>query len=211
MLQRTPAPPRGPRVPSYRGGRGGIQKRRAGNAPGPVRVDKDGDLVMDASSTDEKRSGRGQIGGSRSAKGPGSGRVPTGPARGGGNAGMQRTQRSVMRGMGTKQVNVHDTRNHPKMATLEIKGLGSSKAASNPDGGIESLLSFLERKASGHDNTSNRAVKIKKVRELQYKIGVSGFGRCCGLISFEFKSAIGTEFRNDSLRIPLHDPQSTSR
>jgi nuclear RNA export factor len=48
-------------------------------------------------------------------------------------------------------------------ASLRIDGLSSSKAASNPDGGLESLLGFLERKASGLDAKSNRTVKIKKV------------------------------------------------
>jgi nuclear RNA export factor len=47
--------------------------------------------------------------------------------------------------------------------TLQIDGLKSSKAASNSDGGLESLLGFLERKAAGLDAGSNRAVRIKKV------------------------------------------------
>jgi nuclear RNA export factor len=47
--------------------------------------------------------------------------------------------------------------------TLQVDGLKSSKAVSNPDGGLESLLGFLERKAAGLDSASNRAVRIKKV------------------------------------------------
>lgn len=34
------------------------------------------------------------------------------------------------------------------MATLKIHGMSNSKATGNPDGGLRSLLTFLERKAS---------------------------------------------------------------
>jgi len=37
---------------------------------------------------------------------------------------------------------------HPNKVTLRIHGLKDSKAASNPDGGLRSLLDFLERKSS---------------------------------------------------------------
>jgi nuclear RNA export factor len=56
--------------------------------------------------------------------------------------------------LGAKQANIVES--HTGNNTLQITGLKSSKAAANPDGGLESLLSFLERKASG-------TVKIKKV------------------------------------------------
>ena len=44
------------------------------------------------------------------------------------------------------------------MATLKIHGMSNSKATTNPDGGLRSLLTFLERKASNHE-----AVTIGKV------------------------------------------------
>ena len=46
--------------------------------------------------------------------------------------------------------------------TLIVVGLKSSKATSNPDGGIKSLLQFLERKATQLKG-SGRPVTIKKV------------------------------------------------
>ena len=162
MLQRAPVgTPRGPRgnSPSVRGaGRGGIQKRQAQGRP--ARVDKDGDLVMDAAAAGDKRkSGRGQIDGP--AKPMGAGRNISGPSRGG--QGNHRAQQ-LLRGIDSKQANVLESRVTPGPgATLIIDGLSSSKAASNPDGGLENLLGFLERKASALDAKSNRDVKIKKV------------------------------------------------
>jgi len=164
MLQRAAvAPPRGPRgaSPSVRGGgRGGIQKRRGG---APARIDKDGDLVMDAGAAgDKRRAGRGRIEGGAPSKPLGSGRTNSGPSRGG-NQGLLRAQQAIMRGMESKQANISESRITSGGTTLRIEGLSSSKAASNPDGGLESLLGFLERKASGLDAKSNRPVKIKKV------------------------------------------------
>lgn len=43
---------------------------------------------------------------------------------------------------------------------LRVKGLRESKAATNPDGGREALLNFLEKKASFR----TRPVAIEKVR-----------------------------------------------
>ncbi|KUJ22431.1 uncharacterized protein LY89DRAFT_680575 [Mollisia scopiformis] len=153
------APPRGPRGASTttRGrGRGGIQKRRA---DGPVRVDRDGDLVMDAEAAGAKRKpGKGRM--ERSPVPTGSGRTSGGRPRGG--AGMHKAQAAILRGMGAQQANVLESRIGTTGNTLEISGLGSSKAAANPDGGVEALLAFLERKASGLDDTLNRTVKIKK-------------------------------------------------
>ena len=164
MIQRASAPPRGPRntSPSVRGGgRGGIQKRRAGT--GPVRVDKDGDLVMDAATAaDRRKPGKGRLESPAPSKPHGSGRGSGGPVRGT-NIGAQKTQQAILRGLGAQQANVLESRIITGGTSLRIDGLNSSKAASNPDGGLESLLAFLERKASGLDAASNRSVKIKKV------------------------------------------------
>lgn len=158
MLQS--APPRGPRGasnPSRGRGRGGIQKRRA---DGPVRVDRDGDLVMDPTAAGvNRRPGKGRM--EPSARPVGNGRTNQGSGRGG--AGIHRAQAAILRGMGAKQANVLESRITNTGASLQVGGLSSSKAASNADGGVEALLGFLERKASGMDAKSNRAVKIKKV------------------------------------------------
>jgi nuclear RNA export factor len=162
---RTSAAPRGPRngSPSTRnGGRGGgIQKRRAGPA---VRLDKDGDLEMDAGATRVK-SGKGSLTSSGPPGARGTGRGRGGVSRVAGNLGAHRTQAAILRGMSTKQANIVESRLTTGTAgtMLKVDGLRLSKAASNPDGGLESLLGFLERKASGLDSKSNRSIKIKKV------------------------------------------------
>lgn len=160
--------PRGPRGASPnvrgRGGRGGgIQKRRGG--AGPIRVDRDGDLVMDAAaSADKPRSGKGRL---ESPKPQGVGQSSGSRGRGT-NLVTQRTQQAIIRGLGGKQANIVESRNARGQASLEVRGLRHSKVASNPDRGVASLLTFLERKATDmerkHGNTnSNRTVRIKKV------------------------------------------------
>ena len=156
---------RGPRgAPSRvggRGGGGGIQKRRGGGA-GPVRVDKDGDMVMDAV-VDKRRSGKGRLDSPKpqtsGRPGPGARQPPTGPARG---VASQKAQQAIMRGLNGKQANIVDSRISSLPTTVQIKGLQESKAASNSDGGLEALLGFLERKAKPGD-ILNRTIKIKKV------------------------------------------------
>lgn len=155
----TAPPPRGPRgsSPSVRGrGRGGIQKRRAG----PGRVDTDGDLVMDPTITGEK---------SRAGKGPARvGPRDRGTLSGRSSGATERTKQGVLRGIGAKQANILESRidRAYEPVRIQVAGLRNSKAASNPDGGLESLIGFLERKASGLDSKSNRKVKIKKVCQL---------------------------------------------
>lgn len=158
MMNRTSAPPKGPRNSSSsskgtgRVGGGGITKRR-----GPVRVDKDGDLDMDtAVGATGRKSGKGFIGGS----------VPTGPrgygkggARNSGRGGrldITRNPQAILRGMGSQsqQANV--------LVTLWVQGLKGSKAVSNADHGLASIVTFLERKAAALE--SRKSIKVKKVR-----------------------------------------------
>lgn len=143
-------------------GRGGIQK--AGR-PAPVRVDKDGDLVMGASPAGSRNiSARGRGEGVGSSRPQGGGRGGRGSGRGGRDAGRDsgregkgltsaKAQNAVLRGMGQASV----------LHTIRVSGLSESKASSNQDGGLDSLVTFLERKATGLDSKSNRAVRIKKV------------------------------------------------
>ncbi|KAF8863294.1 hypothetical protein BDZ45DRAFT_116785 [Acephala macrosclerotiorum] len=157
MLQSAPRAPRGDSPNIRSRGRGGIQKRRAGATP--TRIDRDGDLVMDAAAAGEKRrSGKGRMEPSKPA---GTGRTNSGPARGGSIA-TARAKQAILRGIGRGQANVLESRITTTGNSLQVEGLSLSKAASNPDGGVEALLGFLERKASGMDAKSNRAVKIKK-------------------------------------------------
>ena len=153
------APPRGPRG----GGRGGIQKKRAGNAP-PARVDKDGELVIDPTTAgDKRRSGKGAIGGASASLSSRS--TNTRPGRGGS---ATRQQQAILRGLGGaqkgSQANLRESHVSSTLGSLSVRGLKLSKAARNSDGGLESLLGFLERKAKAHDPDPNRVIKIKKVR-----------------------------------------------
>ncbi len=169
------APPTGPKAnsrhssPSVRGpSRGGIQKR----AGGAVRVDKDGDLVMDAETG--ARRGKGRPEGNRAP----SGSRGRGSGRGGnsntphGNLSTSEAQRAIIRGLDSRQFNTVDSKKFQRgdfarreRDTIEIRipGLKESKAAHNPDGGLKDLLSFIERKASGLAGAPRGGVRIKKV------------------------------------------------
>lgn len=46
---------------------------------------------------------------------------------------------------------------------LKVTGWNKSKASGNPDGGVSSLVSWLEKKASNRLGSRVRTVKIKKV------------------------------------------------
>ncbi len=174
MLPGSSAAPTGPRTssPARRGmSRGGIQKRRTG----PTRVDKDGDLVMDSGGSEVGGTSRGHYEGSRSSRGRASGRAghTTGASRG--SFGTQQGQQAIIRGLESLQAHNElsergrESRKGNKrgldspVTYLRVHGLLESKAASNPDGGLRDLLSFLERKANGLDAENHRGVRIKKV------------------------------------------------
>ncbi|KAL9102002.1 MAG: hypothetical protein Q9163_002802 [Psora crenata] len=163
--------------------RGGIQKRNLI----PARVDRDGDLVMDAG-------GAGARGGRASGSGRGSAirgsahtrrhhtpdllssRVSTRPARAG--IDPSAIQKAVLRSMGSNEtlpkrpkaiVKGARTRGNTREArdgldNISVWGLKESKAAANKDGGISDLVAFLERKATNPDAPAREAVKIKKSR-----------------------------------------------
>lgn len=132
------APPTGPRggaaqrsAPRTTRG-GGISKRRTA-----IRTDRDGDVSMDVPAT------RSQTG-----------KPPTGPSgRGGRSArGGRSTQASSRLAQNLKNhlgdAKGRGSKPQYNKTTLKILGLKSSKAANNPDGGLRSLLDFLERKSS---------------------------------------------------------------
>lgn len=135
--------------------RGGIQKRR-----GPTKTDNDGDLDMDAPS---KRLNRGSTN-EPSGRGRPSGR---GPSRG-----AAKVAQIVMKQLGSGNSSDLSARiSRPTrsrggfiegLTWLRIHGLKQSKAASNPDGGLSDLLSFMERKASSL-STGRRRHTIRKV------------------------------------------------
>jgi nuclear RNA export factor len=143
--------------------RGGIQKRR-----GPTKTDNDGDLDMDAPS---KRLNRGSAN-ETSGRGRPSGRGPPGrgpqPSRG-----AAKVAQIVMKQLGSGNSSDLSARvSRPTksrggyiegLTWLRIRGLKQSKAASNPDGGLSDLLSFMERKASSLSTGRRRRMTIRKV------------------------------------------------
>ena len=149
-----------------------MQKRGAT----PLRTDRDGDLEMaptDTKTRDHRtvRSGRGAaIRGaavsSQRQDNPGSSkRAGSRPPRSG--IDTSAVQKAILKQMGLNERLPKGPRGkirgHPHKEELErlwIYGLKESKAASNTDGGITDLISFLERKAT---HANEEALKIKKV------------------------------------------------
>lgn len=138
--------------------RGGIQKRR-----GPTRVDTDGDLDMDGPS---KRPNRGPANEAAGSRGRPSGRGPA-PSRG-----AAKVAQIVMKQLGNGSSDLASRVSRPTrgrggytegLTWLRVRGLKQSKAASNADGGLSDLLSFMERKASSLQSGRKRQVTIRKV------------------------------------------------
>ncbi|XXG94012.1 nuclear mRNA export, poly(A)+RNA binding protein [Hypoxylon texense] len=152
--------------------RGGISKRRNNTA---VRVDRDGDLDMDA-----------PVAGGRSSRKPKRGAsIPTEPrstrSAANGSRGPRPTAKAqqiiqrvitgtsgnlpsrIANGMsgGTKAFKGGRQVNASHTMTLQVEGLKSSKAANNEGGGLKELLNFLERKAQSVAKTT-RSIRIKK-------------------------------------------------
>jgi nuclear RNA export factor len=173
--------------------RGGIQKRKSG----PVRVDKDGDLVMDAASAGVQKNGKARSEATKNSNGrPSNGSSSnTGPTRGGRIS--QRAQQAIIRGLGAQGVQSGKGRGRDVaagMSYLSVRGLRQSKAASNPDRGVSALLSFLERKASGLDVNSTKGVQVKKVCTSPWLYGCLNVKKNYGLYLMRELSCFPTIF-----------------
>ena len=164
------APPRGPRGGATRtsrnqagrnvtrtSSRGGIQKRKHANN----KTDMDGDLDMDGEGRRAKRSG---VGDANSSKPSRSTRSSTAASNRQAEALVRHLNGnpSVASRVSTSKRGLQKAL--PGLAWLVVKGLKESKAASNPGGGVQDLLRFLERKASGlADRKSTKTIAIKQV------------------------------------------------
>ncbi|KAI1157194.1 hypothetical protein F4825DRAFT_401000 [Nemania diffusa] len=139
--------------------RGGISKRRGG---GPLKVDRDGDLSMDASVA-------------INASQPHPRRPKNNPAPVGATTRSStrnprptaKTQQIIQRIINGDASQVSSrTRgslrdNLVPSVILKVEGLKASRAASNPGGGLKELLAFLERKAQSVEHLS-RHIRIRK-------------------------------------------------
>ena len=156
--------------------RGGIQKR----GQQAVRVDRDGDLDMDSNGVGRGRGrGRGTDHRHNTSKPHTNGHGDLFRDTRRNRVDLSAAQKGVFRAMGDAnaipkgpRASSRFTNNSSqrfggtdRLATgaldqILIRGLGQSKAATNADGGLESLISWLERKATG---SNGEAVKVKKV------------------------------------------------
>ena len=150
MATRTQSPRNAPRGPAAnRRGRGGIRKG-----------DRDGDLTMDISVK-----GRGRIG---KATPPPNSRDITSRGGRGGRAGIlsEQARSAILRKAAAGDVSMKEPRpTAPKggLVDLNITGWENSKASSDADGGVSSLIKWMEKKASHRLGSRTREVRIKKV------------------------------------------------
>ena len=156
--------------------RGGIQKR----GQQTVRVDRDGDLDMDSNGAGIGRGrGRGTDNRHNTSKSYTNGHGDPFRDTRRNRVDLSAVQKGVFRAMGDASTPPKGPRaslrfpnnssqrlggtDRPATGALDqilIRGLGQSKAATNADGGLESLIAWLERKATG---SNGEAVRVKKV------------------------------------------------
>ncbi|ORY65823.1 TAP domain-containing protein, partial [Pseudomassariella vexata] len=152
--------------------RGGISKRRGGGA---TRIDRDGDLDMDApvvngAARGTKDSPAPTEPGRRSTRSTTTSCRPPKPT----TRAQQAVARVISSGTGSLASRISsgiDTSSRAGRAsrpinaadtmTLKVDGLKTSRAVTNSDGGLKALLTFLERKAATVGKLS-RTVRIKK-------------------------------------------------
>ncbi|KAF6813612.1 mRNA export factor mex67 [Colletotrichum sojae] len=166
------APPRAPRAMASqparetrsstmgaksRGG-GGIQKRKGGR----TQTDRDGDLDMGSGAAaggarrPNNKPATADANNSRSQRSTRSGGAPNKPG--------SKVQQAIARHLNTGDGSDLVSKRRPQSTGLvwvKVKGLLESKAASNSDGGLRDLLTFLERKATTLSGR-NKQVVIKK-------------------------------------------------
>ena len=142
--------------------RGGIRKRGA-----PVRIDHDGDLDMGAGGGggggDKGRGGRHRLRGGRNA--------PEGRRPGGSGDRTVEALQKLISSNASSQANIRQPRkggmanDGSGLSQLSIRGWKSSKAASNPGGALESLIGFIEKKATPDPRSpaADQRLKISKV------------------------------------------------
>ncbi|KAF4972046.1 hypothetical protein FZEAL_9684 [Fusarium zealandicum] len=142
--------------------RGGIQKRKAG-----TRTDGDGDLDMDSAGRRSKKPAAADTKPTRS-----SARIsttnPRGTSKNAQNV-LKHLSNGTASSLASRISNVSSGRG-PRtrsqdmtgLQMLRVGGLKQSKAATNPGGGLNDLLGFMERKASTFRAGSKRKVAVRK-------------------------------------------------
>ncbi|KAL4912040.1 hypothetical protein BDW62DRAFT_195570 [Aspergillus aurantiobrunneus] len=130
------------------GDRGGIRKRGA-----PTKVDRDGDLAMAA--------GAGAVRGQR-ARGTSGRSAPSGSRTNTLDRSLGQIQKALS--SSNAQANIRQGGRGAGLEQVAVRGWKESKAASNRDGGVESLVAFLEKKLTSPDSKSGSRARISKSR-----------------------------------------------
>ncbi|RHZ52008.1 hypothetical protein CDV55_102370 [Aspergillus turcosus] len=142
---------KGSRVRSGASDRGGIRKR------GSTRIDRDGDLSMDAGTARGRgKRARGDTGRATPAGGRPQARDRT-----------DRTLNAIQKAIASNadsQANIRQGTRGAGLEQVSVRGWKQSKAASNRDGGLESLIAFLEKKLTAPDSKAGARARITKSR-----------------------------------------------
>jgi hypothetical protein len=152
--------------------------RGSKNAPrGPAatrrdrtKADRDGDLAMDG----PVRGRGGRVG---KSSGSGSARKDLTGGKGKGGILSTANQRAILKHAGAGDVAMKGSKSVPSrgLAELKVTNWTKSKASTSPDGGVSSLITWLEKKASNRLSSRVRTVKIKKVCRRHHNCCYSGF------------------------------------
>ena len=157
-----------------------------------LRPDRDGDLTMDVAVK-----GSGRIG--KATPSPAPGRDLTArPSRGGIRGGSllsHKSRSAIARHVALNDVSMKGARTtvpRGSLVELAITGWEKSKASSDKDGGVSSLIRWLDKKASHRLGSRTREVKIKKVcRRQRYLLTPFDHG-------FDIRSAlVCSQYQND--------------
>lgn len=138
---------KGSRARSGASDRGGIRKR------GSTRIDRDGDLSMDG---DAARARGKRTRGDAGRATPAGGRPQA----------RDRTLNAIQKAIASNadsQANIRQGTRGAGLEQVSVRGWKQSKAASNRDGGLESLLAFLEKKLTASDSKAGARARITKV------------------------------------------------
>lgn len=134
----------------------GAPRRRAGGARDARKSDRDGDLTMGSSAAATLKN-RDRVGKSKPApktRKPN----PKGDLMSGG------AQRAILRRAAEGDIPMKDTRGlRGGLVELHITGWEKSKAANDKDGGVSSLIKWLEKKGSLRLGSRGKEVRVKKV------------------------------------------------
>lgn len=161
--------------PSRSGGpsRGGIRKRGA-----PTRTDRDGDLDMSAAT----QRGRG----GKRARGHGPSRDLASRME----LDRDRIHKAINSGDAASQANIRQGATKARTEEFSITGWKESKAASNPDGGIRSLVDWLEKKLFSTKPGRKNIIKVCATSALAVTDTVSAQSRIFSGCTGDFKTDI---------------------